>query len=250
VSKVVTIGNHATLYLSDCREILTDLRQVDALITDPPYGVSLGSHLAAKDRRADRVLVKDGYDGYDDSAENYLTVVVPAIKKALEITKDGRGLVFGVPPAIWQLPAPTAIGGVYLPAACGRNTWGFQSFAHALLYGRAPNLNLGARHTGIESTDVADKNGHPCPKPLSWMMWAIALTTTPNELALDPFMGSGMTGVAAIKQGRQFVGIEVNPRYFDIACRLIDDAAKEPDMFIEPPRSPIQINMLRQPPLR
>ena len=82
----VTIGS-ATLYLADCREILTDLRQVDALITDPPYGVSLGSHLAAKDRRTDRVLVKDGYDGYDDSAENYLTVVVPAIKKALEITR-------------------------------------------------------------------------------------------------------------------------------------------------------------------
>jgi DNA modification methylase len=75
------------------------------------------------------------------------------------------------------------------------------------------------------------------------MMWAIALATAPNEMVLDPFMGSGTTGAAAIKQGRQFIGIEINPRYFDIACRRIDDAAKEPDMFIETPRKPVQINM-------
>ena len=73
------------------------------------------------------------------------------------------------------------------------------------------------------------------------MMWAIALATAPNELALDPFMGSGTTGVAAIKQGRRFIGIEMSPRYFDIACRLIDDAAKEPDMFIE---QAFQMNLL------
>ena len=239
--RVVTIGNHATLYLADCREVLTELRQVDALITDPPYGVLLGSQ---KDRRANHVLVKNGYDSYDDTAENYSAVVVPAIKRALEITKDGRGLVFGVPPAIWKLPAPTVIGGVYLPAARGRNQWGFSSFTLALLYGRSPDLHLGCSHTGIESFAVADKNGHPCPKPLSWMMWAIDLATMSNELVLDPFMGSGTTGVAAIKQGRQFVGIEINPRYFDIACRLVDDAAKQPDMFVERPVKSVQMSFL------
>jgi site-specific DNA-methyltransferase (adenine-specific) len=244
MSRVEQIAEGVTLYLGDCREIMRGALAIDVLITDPPYGVNLGTHLASKDRRADRVLVKDGYASYDDTPENYRAVVVPAIDAALKITKDGRGLVFGVPPAIWQLPAPTAMGGVYLPAACGRNTWGFSSFVHALLYGRAPNLHLGAKHTAIESTEAAEKNGHPCPKPLSWMMWAVALASTPAETVFDPFMGSGTTGAAAVQLGRRFVGVELEPTYFDLSCVTIEKALKQKDLFIEKPTPAKQLGLL------
>src|SRR5262249_42017999 len=67
------------------------------------------------------------------------------------------------------------------------------------------------------------------------MKWAIEQIPPPNGTILDPFMGSGTTGVAAVKLGRRFVGIEIDPGYFDIACRRIDDALKQPDMFVEVP---------------
>lgn len=235
-----TIADGITLYLGDCRDVLPQLGGVDVLITDPPYGVDLGNHLASKDRRTDRVLVKDGYENYDDTPENYRSIIVPAVSSALALTKDGRGIVFGVPPAVWDLPPPTAMGGIYLPSACGRNTWGFSSLVHALLYGRAPGLHLGCKHTAIESTETSEKNGHPCPKPLSWMKWAVSLASMPGETILDPFMGSGTTGAAAIQLGRKFIGIEVDEKYFDIATRRISMALEQQDLFVEKPK-PIQI---------
>lgn len=229
MTEPVVIGN-ATLYLGDCLEILPTLGKVDAVVTDPPYGVGLGEHLAAKDRRTDRVLVKDGYASYEDTPTNFRNTVVPAITNA--IRWFGRGLVFAVPPQAWQLPAPDAMGGVYLPAACGRNKWGWSSMSHCLLYGRAPALERGARATAMHSTDAAEKNGHPCPKPVSWMMWAVQLASIDDETVLDPFMGSGTTGVACAKLGRKFIGIEIEPKYFDIACKRIEQAYAQPDMFI------------------
>jgi site-specific DNA-methyltransferase (adenine-specific)/modification methylase len=222
-----------TLYLGDCREILPTLGKVDAVVTDPPYGVGLGEHLAAKDLRVSRVLVKGRYASYDDTPENFCSIVVPAVIASLEIAS--RGLVFTAGKSAWALPAPDAIGGVYLPSGCGRNKWGFASLAHCLLYGQAPGLEKGAKATAKWSTDTAEKNGHPCPKPLSWMLWAVNLASMSSHTILDPFMGSGTTGVACVKLGRKFIGIEIEPKYFDIACRRISDALRQPDMFIETP---------------
>src|SRR5574340_1017550 len=101
VEKVV-IGN-ATLYRADCREVLPTLPKVDAVITDPPYGVYLGDHAASTDF-SKKHLNKAGYISYDDTPENFSTIVVPALKAA--INKAARSRVFGVPPGIWQLPAP------------------------------------------------------------------------------------------------------------------------------------------------
>lgn len=217
------IGN-ATLYLADCREVLPTLGRVGAVVTDPPYGVNLGQHDAAKEKRP-QFLAKQGYSTYDDTEENLLTIVVPAITLALSIAD--RGLVFCAGVNVWHFPRASAIGGVYLPAGCGRNTWGFASLAHCLLYGSAPDLNLGAKHTAIRSAEAADKNGHPCPKPTGWMNWAVGLASRPGECVLDPFMGSGTTGVSCMHMGRLFVGIEQDAEYFDIACRRIEDAQRQ-----------------------
>lgn len=224
--RVERIGD-AELYLGDCREILPTLGRVDAVVTDPPYGVNLGDQ---PDRRGDHILVKDHYASYDDSPENFAEVVVPAISSALSIAS--RGLVFVSAKTAWLLPSPDGLGGVYLPSAQGRFIWGFRSLAPCLLYGSAPNLQRGCRATAIQSTDTAEKNGHPCPKPLSWMKWAVSLASDIDETILDPFMGSGTTGVAAVKMGRKFIGIEIEPAYFAIAYRQIEAATRQPDMFI------------------
>jgi site-specific DNA-methyltransferase (adenine-specific) len=232
------------LYLGDCREILPTLGSVDAVITDPPYGVNLGEHLASKDRRTDRVLVKDAYASYDDTPENFRDIVAPVISSAIS-TAD-RALVFTAGKSAWMLPAPDAIGGIYMPSGCGRNKWGFASLAHCLLYGQAPDLHLGAKATAKYSADTADKNGHPCPKPISWMMWAVGLASKRGELVLDPFMGSGTTGVACARLGRKFIGIEIDPDYFNIACLRIAGAYAQPDMFVGAPSvKPIQMDMLK-----
>ena len=217
-AQTLRISDSVTLILGDCRDVLPSLR-VDATVTDPPYGVNLGNHGAAKDRRVNRVLVKDGYGDYDDTPENYDAVVVPAIKAALAVSK--RALVFCAMPQGWKLPVPDAMGGVYLPSGCGRNKWGFNCLAHYLLYGQAPALNLGAKPTSFESTATAEHKDHPCPKPVPWMVRAVMLASVEGETVLDPFMGSGTTGIACIRTGRKFIGIEFDPKHFQTAVERI-----------------------------
>ena len=76
------------------------------------------------------------------------------------------------------------------------------------------------------------------------MAWCIKKLPEEAETILDPFMGSGTTGVAAVKMGRKFIGIEIEPKYFDIACRRIQAALDAPDMFVEPPKPAKQEAML------
>lgn len=231
------LAEGVTLILGDCRDFLEAVPlcfRVDAVISDPPYGVNLGKHGGALDGRSNHVLIKGGYDNYEDTEENLIAIVVPAIKRSLE--HADRGIIFCAAQHAWHFPRADYIGGVYLPAAQGRNKWGFGSLSHCLMYGAAPALQLGATATAISSTEAAEVNGHPCPKPLSWMRWAVRLGSLEDQTILDPFMGSGTTGVAAVKLGRKFIGIEIEPKYFDIACRRISDALKQPDLFIETPK--------------
>ena len=209
-----------TLYCGDCREVLPLLSaDVLVLVTDPPYGVNLGKHGGANDGRHDHVLVKGEYASYDDTPENFVAVVAPAIRAALNLVQ--RGAVFSAGHMAWHLPQPAALGGVFLPAAVGRCAWGYNSFAHCLLYGCAPDLHLGSKPIGIRSTDTASEAGHPCAKPESWMRWAVALTSRAGETVLDPFAGSGTTLVAAKNLGRSAIGIEIEPRYCEIAVKRL-----------------------------
>jgi DNA modification methylase len=78
-----------------------------------------------------------------------------------------------------------------------------------------------------------ERGEHPTQKPLGVMKWAIGHIPEPANTILDPFMGSGTTGVAAVQMGRDFIGIEREPKYFDIACRRIEQAQRQGDLFIE-----------------
>jgi DNA modification methylase len=183
---------------------------VDLVLTDPPYGVDLGSHKASVECRS-RWLAKKKYGIYDDTYENYKNLIVPRIVESIRISK--RAMVFCAGTRMWDLPKPDAVGGVYLPAACGRNCWGFNSLAHVLFYGKCPDLNLGSKHTAISSTESSEKNGHPCPKPIGWMLWLIDLGSRPGETVFDPFLGSGTTLKACIRTGRIGLGCELDATY-------------------------------------
>ena len=221
----VTIGD-ARLILGDCREVLPTLEACDATIADPPYGVGLGG---TKGSGGAHGLQLQAYASYADTYDNYVKQVVPSLVRAIRLT--GRAAVF-VGPHIHELPKFDALGGVYCSAAAGRHNWGFKNFLPVLLYGQYPDLHKGARFpTVIASNETAEHNGHPVPKPIGWMIWLVSLTTRSGETVLDPFMGSGTTGVACMNLGRKFIGIEIERKYFDIACSRIENAQRQSKLF-------------------
>jgi len=205
-----------TIYHGDCREILPMI-QADVLVCDPPYGVNLGNHAAATETRG--WLAKGRYASYEDTPENFHAIVVPALEVALGCVK--RGLIFASGTGLRSLPPYDALGGVFLPAGMGRSCWGFQNHAFCALYGTAPDLHTGAKPTGIQSTEAADRVEHPCPKPYGWMTWAVLLTSRVGEVVLDPFCGSGTTLQAAKNLSRRAIGIEIDERYCEIAARRL-----------------------------
>lgn len=200
----------------DCREVLPYLA-ADVLITDPPYGVNLGQHRNAKETRG--WLAKGGYLSYEDSPEHFTQVVVPALTVALQ--RVTRGLVFTCGTGLQALPPYQALGGIFLPAGCGRTCWGFQNFAWCALYGTAPDLERGAKPTGRSLQRSAEPSLHPCPKPYPWMTWAVDLASRLGETILDPFMGSGTTLLAAKDMGRRAIGVEIEARYCALAVQRL-----------------------------
>lgn len=231
MSRVEHLAEGITLYCADCREILPALGMVDAMVTDPPYGVLAFGN---RDFRGGKHgLAISEYESYADTYDKFVSLVIPRLNAALDIAQ--RAAVFTGPHIVEQRK-PSVVGGVYCSAAIGRNEWGFKNLLPVLLYGKAPDLNFGAKTpTAIESSAIADTIDHPCPKPTAWMKWLVTLTSRKSETILDPFMGSGTTGVAAVNLGRRFLGIEIEPKYFDVACRRIEEALRQPDMFIERP---------------
>jgi len=203
-----------TIYHDDCQDVLPTLMPVNLLLTDPPYGVNLGDH---KDMRKRGFLIKEKC--YDDSPSNFTNVVVPCIARSLSLSC--RGMVFCVPPSMWELPAPNTIGGVFISSAVGRNKWGFSNLIHLLLYGIAPELNKGAKNTAIYNNSTSEMVGHPVTKPLGWLLWSVALGSLVNDTILDPFMGSGTTLVAAKQLGRKAIGIEIEEKYCEIAAERL-----------------------------
>lgn len=227
MANIERIGS-ATLYLGDCREILPALEPVDAIVTDPPYGVGLGETEGRGD--GGHGLKIAAYASYADTYQNFTDLIVPRLKHAIASAK--RAAVFTGPHIHEQLK-PDAIGGIFCPAASARHCWGFKNFLPVLLYGKAPDLQLGSKQTVYRSSEVVDRddNPHPVPKPIGWMRWAVDLASRSGECVLDPFMGSGTTGVAAMQLGRKFIGVEIDSVYFDVACRRLEDAQRQQRMF-------------------
>jgi site-specific DNA-methyltransferase (adenine-specific) len=214
------------LYNCDCLSILPHLEPVDLVLTDPPYGVNLGEHGGSKETRKG-LLIREY--GYEDTGEHFKRIVKPAIEQCLD--KSIRAMVFCVPPSMWILPPPNAIGGVFIPGAVGRNKWGWSNLIHLLLYGVAPNLNLGAKPTAISGNSRTQKNGHPTPKPMLWMNYFLGLGSKQGDSVLDPFLGSGTTAVACERLKRKWIGIEIEEKYCAIAVKRIEAERKQLKLF-------------------
>lgn len=205
-----------TIFHGDCREILPSL-VFDVAVSDPPYGVMLG---IGKDMRGgSHGLAKEAYASYTDSEEAFRDTVVPAISLAVASSK--RAAIFMAGHRVQLLPPAAAIGGIFCPAAMGRHCWGFNSFLPVLFYGKDPQLNRGDTASAIQSSAMAEKNGHPCPKPVQWMRWLVLKTSLAGETIIDPFCGSGSTLVAAKHLYRPAIGIEIEERYCEIAAKRL-----------------------------
>lgn len=225
------LADGVTCILGDCREVIPTLPRVDAVVTDPPYGVEF------KGKVNKDVKHEDGYAfAIKDDEQFICDVVVPVVQCALD--KSERGAVFTGVRNLWKYPPPVDLGDFFVEYGGGVGRWGFSSVNPILYYGKDPFLQkgLGSRPNSWLVTEKAQANGHPCPKPTGWMLKVVTRVSWKGETILDPFMGSGTTGVAAVKLGRKFIGIEIEPKYFDIACRRIQAALDAPDLFIEKPK--------------
>lgn len=230
----VIIGR-ATLYPGDCRDILPTLPKVDAVVTDPPYGIGLvkktSDYRDSKHYDAgESLLASVVYADDPNDVRKLIAEVMPLI-----LAGSTRAMVFSGPAMLWAYPQPASIGSVFTPNGAGRTAWGFQCTHPVLFYGKDPFLQDGkGGRPNSWRTEQPNREDidHPCPKPLAWMQWAVWRATRQDETILDPFMGSGTTGVAAVQMGRDFIGIEREPKYFDIACRRIEEAQRQGDLFI------------------
>lgn len=235
MSRVETIGN-CTLYLGDCREILPTLQGVGCVVMDPPYGIDYqsghgtdalwrGGRTIAND---DDTLTRDGVIdwalSHDGKAPSKIPVLCFGTWKARRPSMTRMVL-------IWDKGGALGMGDLSIP-------W---KPDHEEIYVLGSGFS-GRRDSGsvIKCPPVQSmaKNGrvHPTEKPVSLML---ALCKKVPGTILDPFMGSGTTGVAAVKLGRRFIGIEIEPSYFDIACRRIEAAYGQPDMFVGEPEPPM-----------
>jgi len=205
------IGN-ALLLQGDCLLCLPTLPKVDAVITDPPYGIQLE------------------YEGRADTRE-VLTSMVPQM---VAMCREIAPLVSITPGNLNQYvyPAPTWTLCWFNRAGAGSGPWGFSCWQFILVYGADSYLKAGKgrRPDFIEWSETAEKNGHPCPKPYQFMFRWIERVTLSGSI-LDPFMGSGTTGVACMNLGRKVIGIEIEPKYFAIACERIENAQRQVRMF-------------------
>lgn len=217
------------LILGDCRDVMPTLGKADALITDPPYGVDF------KGKATKHTEASGGYLTAD-------TDIGPSIIE-LALALVDRGVVFPGTRMMFNYPTPYEIGAVYCPSGAGLGRWGFTVFHPMLFYGMAlPHTRQGP--SGFESFDTAADCGHPCPKPLRWMLWAVNKCALSGHRILDPFMGSGTTGVACAQLGRKFIGVEIEPKYFDIACRRIEQAHRQGDLIRDIYEKPKQSTLL------
>ncbi len=210
-----TLAEDVELWLGDCREILPTLGKVDAVVTDPPYG--LGDKWQGG--KAKWPLHHQDGMAWDAHTVDY---VLEFPKLAAHVIIWG-GHLYALPPARGWLVWDKIV----------RNfTSGHCEFAWTTL--DQPVRALSLAHS--ELTPTGDGKWHPTQKPIALMKWCIEHLPDKCCSVIDPFMGSGTTGVACVKLGRKFIGVEIQPRYFDIACRRISEALRQPDFFVECPK--------------
>jgi site-specific DNA-methyltransferase (adenine-specific) len=243
MSRHAFLDGRIVLLLGDSRELLPTVGKVDHFFFDPPYESHM--HDAKKGARGIRT------DGYASPAAVDFSSIDGVREWAVPMMAeqcDGWLLAFCTPEGIAAWRDAIEAAKLRYKRACfwfkpdgapqfnGQGpAMAVEAFVSAWCGPGHSRWNGGGRRNMFQHlTNQSDRHGlHPTEKPLSLMAEIVGLFADHNQLVCDPFMGSGTTAVACIKRGRRFVGIERDPKYFDVACERADFAARQPDMFGE-----------------
>lgn len=238
MARIETIGS-ATLYLGDCREIFPSIKTVDSIVTDPPFftpAVHYQSRVKHARSWGDMSILETWWGGMSEDMARVCPLghvfvfcngdSYPAFYKAMFPKWEKLKCM------VWD-KGHVGLGRIF------RNQHELIIWARSEGHYVPDDGKLRADVLSASATLSADRE-HPVEKPPELLKQLVEVS---RGNVLDPFMGSGSTGVAAAKLGRAFIGIEIDPNYFDIACRRIEDTAKQPDMFVRE-AAPAQLSML------
>lgn len=217
MSRVEHLAEGVTLYLGDSLEVLPTLGTFDALVTDPPYGIN-----ADRDRNSQKWGWKDYGGGDWDKLKPTPESIAAIVASAKHSVIWGGNYFADILPAsqkwfVWDKGQSD-----FSLADCELAWCSFDGAVRRINYSRALAMQ--------------DGKEHPTQKPIEVMRWCIEQLPKGCLSIVDPYLGSGTTGVAAVSLGRQFTGIERHEPYFDVACRRIAEALKQDDLFVAPPK--------------
>jgi DNA modification methylase len=263
------------LYLGDCRDVLPTLPAIDCLVTSPPYGqqrdygkkindwagvvgvigetpshektqilVNLGLihregsvipywepfHHAMMNRHGWKLFGWYVWDQLSGMAGDWNGRLAPSFEFIFHFNRSARQV---------NKTKPTLGGKSHGPGIKNAAGIAAQKTHHGQPVQPTKIPDNVIRVTRDTSNGIGADGyiaEHPARYPVAFASELIAPFSDMGDLVCDPFLGSGTTGVAAVKLGRRFIGIELEPKYFDIACRRISDALRQPDMFVEPPK--------------
>ena len=216
------------LILGDCLEIMPLLGTFDAVVTDPPYGIGEGGD---KNRSRGNIAPVGNYksDSWDKkTCDQHISLAIKVSRSAIIF----GGNYYDLPPTSCWLVWDKQNGGNDF-ADC-ELAWTNLSKAVRRIYWRWHGMIR-------KGSDIRQ---HPTQKPTGVMEWCINHLPKDTQTILDPFMGSGTTLVACQKLGRQGTGIELDPDYFEIACKRVEEATRQPDLFAQSDPKPTQESLL------
>lgn len=242
--RIEQIGD-CMLYNGDCLEVMAGLDKVDHVVSDPPYEDELHKAIGRIRRNDGREMITElGFDGVNSSRADIVKEVVRV--------SNGWAILFTLAEGVraWRdeiqvcgAKYDTCIAWVKPDSTPRMNGQGrpARGFECAVTAWCAPGYRKwnagGKRGVYTHLTNQRDRDGrHPTEKPVPLMRELLSDFTLPSQTILDPFMGSGTTGVACARMGRKFIGCELDPKYFDVACDRIAKAYAQGDMFVEAPR--------------
>ena len=209
-----------TLYCGNCLDILPTLGKVDAVVTDPPYGVDV----AEWDTNMPYRILEDCL--YASSGP------MVAFGSASNLVLDAKSFITAPERALIWSPKFTL-------SKIAKD--GFAYRFHPIWLWKPRKQRVIPWDVLDDATECGNWWKHTCTKPLSLMERLAGAVSDEGATVLDPFMGSGTTGVACVRLGRKFIGIEIEPKYFEIAKARIRDAQKELALFEKPPTQQQQV---------
>ncbi len=227
IRRTERLSADVTLYLGDCRSILPSLTDIDVILTDPPYDAR--THAGARSQKSLSTSAVDFPAMTDDELVGLAGDLCAVARRWVVMTCAWRHAA-----RLEDAELPLVRLGVWIkPNAAPQFTGdrpGMGWEAVAILHRAGRKRWNGGGHHGVWLCPI-ERGAHPTQKPQKLLAEWVRVFSDPGETILDPFMGSGATGIAAVRAGRRFVGVEIDERYFDIACERITRELDQPDLF-------------------